>query len=97
MCTFYVKSFFVLSLENFEKRTFLLFRLIVCVVNVLLVLYASYLYNLFHILLLPLQTYESMECLYVCMYVCMYVYIYTALRTETIHKHKKSLVIGTTN
>jgi hypothetical protein len=31
-----------------------------------------YLCDLFHILLLQLQTYGSMECMYVCMYVCMY-------------------------
>jgi hypothetical protein len=31
-------------------------------------LYVLYLYNLFHILLLPLQTYGSMVCMYISMY-----------------------------
>jgi hypothetical protein len=37
-------------------------------------LYVLYLYDVFHILLLTLQTYGSMECVcaYACIYVCMF-------------------------
>jgi hypothetical protein len=42
-------------------------------------LYVLYLYDLFHILLLQLQTYGSMECTYVRIYVCMYVFMYVCV------------------
>jgi hypothetical protein len=39
-------------------------------------MFCSYLYDLFHILLLPLQTYGVCVCVCARMYVCMYVRTY---------------------
>jgi hypothetical protein len=55
----------MLTSQYFEKvfvcGSVILFLFCCCIY-----LYVLYLYNLFHILLLPLQTYGSMECTYIC-------------------------------
>jgi hypothetical protein len=61
-------------------------------------LHVLYLYDLFHILLLPLQIYGSMECtyvrMYVCTYVCMYVCMYVYLNPSFIYQNVTNLVIN---
>jgi hypothetical protein len=54
-------------------------------------LYILYIYDLFHILLLPLRTFGSMACvyIYVCMYVCMYV---CSCVRDWIRRRKRSKV-----
>jgi len=47
-----------------------------------------YLYDSTYLLLLPLQTYGSMEYMYVCMYVCMYVHRYML---AIVKRHTKEL------
>jgi hypothetical protein len=50
----------------YVRLSFLCYILLYCVCVVFVMFY-----DLFHVLLLPLQTLGSMEYMYVCMYVCM--------------------------
>jgi len=76
MCILYVKLFVVFSQYFLEKSICLRFHnfFLCCFCFAGIYLYVLYLYDLFHILLLPLQTYGSVECMYVCKYVCVYIY-----------------------
>jgi hypothetical protein len=74
MCIHYVKLFFVLSLQYFEEVFVCCFlTLFLCcfcfVVSAFICMFCIF-YDLFHILLLPLQTYGSMKCKYtpICIY-----------------------------
>jgi hypothetical protein len=75
ICVYFLWLFFVL--QYFEKSIWLWFchfvSVLVSFCCCCIYLYVFYLYDLFHILVLPLQTYGSMQSMYVCMYVCMYV------------------------
>jgi hypothetical protein len=48
-------------------------------------LYVFYLYDLFHILLLPLQISGSMECMLMCMHACMHVYVRKYEFLQSLH------------
>jgi hypothetical protein len=67
-----MSKLFVLSLQYFEKVFVcgFVFRLCCFCFLVAAFICVLYLCDLLHILLLPLKTYGSMECMYVCMYVC---------------------------
>jgi len=74
MCVHFVSNYFVLSLQNFEKYLVVVLLYYVCVLllcSFCIYLYVMYLYDLLHILLLPLKTQGSMECIYVqCTKIC---------------------------
>jgi hypothetical protein len=75
-----MSNYFLCYLYSILKKLFVsgfdvLFVLLSLFCCCCIYLYVLYLYDLFHILLLPLQTYGSMECVCacVCMHVCVYV------------------------
>jgi len=67
ICIFYITLFVVFIFTVFWKVICLWFRRIVSTLfcSFSIYVYVMYLYDLFHILLLPLQTSGSMECIYV--------------------------------
>jgi hypothetical protein len=78
MCILYVKLFCVILCC---MMSVFLFR------SLCIYLYVMYLYDLFHVLLSPLQTEGSIPwyvCMYVRTYLCMCMYVYHYIITDTI-------------
>jgi hypothetical protein len=75
VCVYFGSNSFLCNLYSILKKVFVcgfvIFVFMLLLSCCCIYLYVWYLYDLFHILFLSLQTYGSIVCMYVCMCVCV--------------------------